>query len=146
MQIGAEMGLSGSAEGVSFSVDSGFSRVSGHETEVKVAEVCARASHSKTYLTKGSSELYSFSLRSDFLRDFQSLPIVVTDAHIDHAWSPFAEFMCKWGSHVVQAAYTGAVYQSWSSSQADRRHSKYDMTLKACVKAEGLKAEAALSV
>lgn len=137
------MGVSGSARGVSFSVDAEFKRVSGSETEVKVAEVRAARYYSKTYIPRGSA-LNSFPLKSEFMKDFQNLPPQVSDPHEDRSWSPFRNFMNKWGSHIVYVAYTGAVYQSWSSAKSEYDYSQYDMEIKACVKAEGIKGQGAL--
>ncbi|OAE31954.1 hypothetical protein AXG93_4421s1050 [Marchantia polymorpha subsp. ruderalis] len=139
--IAADMGVSGEIRGVSFSVDSEFKRVSGSETEVKVAEVRAARLYSKTYLPRGS-ELNSFPLKKEFLQDFQNLPTQVTDPHVDVSWSPFRNFMNKWGSHIVHVAYTGAVYQSFSSSKSEKNYSQRDMEIKACVKAEGITGKA----
>jgi hypothetical protein len=141
--IAADMGVSGSAKGVSFSVDAEFKRVSGSETEVKVAEVRAARFHSKTYIPKGS-ELNSFPLKSGFMKDFQSLPTFVNTPHEDNSWSPYRNFMNKWGSHIVYVAYTGAVYQSWSSAKSEYHYSQNEMEIKACVKAEGIKGQGAL--
>jgi hypothetical protein len=141
--IAADMGVSGSAKGVSFSVDAEFKRVSGSETEVKVAEVRAARFHSKTYIPRGS-ELNSFPLKSGFMKDFQSLPTYVNTPHEDNSWSPYRNFMNKWGSHIVYVAYTGAVYQSWSSAKSEYHYSQNEMEIKACVKAEGIKGQGAL--
>jgi hypothetical protein len=141
--IAAHMGLSGSAKGVGFSVDSEFNRVTGSETDVKVAEVHAMRFHSKTYIPRGS-ELNNLPLKSGFMRDFRNLPTLVKDPHMDNAWSPYRDFMNKWGSHIVYVAYTGAVYQSWSSARSDLKYSQWQMQAKACVKAEGIKGQGAL--
>ncbi|PTQ27330.1 hypothetical protein MARPO_0205s0001 [Marchantia polymorpha] len=139
--IATDMGLRGSYQQISFSVNAAFNRVSGSETEVKVAEVQAARLHSKTYLPRGS-ELNSFPLKKEFLQDFQNLPTQVTDPHVDVSWSPFRNFMNKWGSHIVHVAYTGAVYQSFSSSKSEKNYSQRDMEIKACVKAEGITGKA----
>lgn len=142
-QIAADMGVSGTAKGVSLSVDSEFSRVTGSETNVKVAEVHAMRFHSKTYIPRGP-DLNKLSLNDAFMKDFRRLPVFVNDSHMDSAWSPFRDFMNKWGSHIVYVAYTGAVYQSWTSARSELQYSQWQMQAKACVKAEGLKNVGAL--
>lgn len=139
------MGISGSANGITFSVESEFKRVSGSETEIKVAEVHAMRFHRKTYIPRGS-ELNAFPLNGDFLKDFGDLPTLVKDPHTAHPWSPFRDFMNKWGSHIVYAAYTGAVYQTWSSAKSELNYNQWQMQAKACVKARGSKTMAPLKV
>ncbi|KAL2619900.1 hypothetical protein R1flu_000105 [Riccia fluitans] len=116
--IATEMGISGGYRGVELSVSSAFNKVTGHETDVKVADVHAVSYSSRTFVERGSN-LYKFPLKSDFLKDFQGFPVTVKDPHTDSAWGPFRDFMNKWGSHIVTAAYTGVVFQSWSSAKAE---------------------------
>ena len=39
----------------------------------------------------------------------------------------------------MTSAYTGAVYQSWPSAKSEYNYKQWQMTAKACVKAEGIK-------
>ncbi|KAG6545026.1 hypothetical protein Mapa_013718 [Marchantia paleacea] len=139
--IGAQMGISGSYNALSFSVDSEFKRVSGQESNVKVAEVRAMSFYSRTYVERGV-DLFNFPLKSEFLNDFRSLPTLLDSPEYDLAWAPFRDFMRKWGSHIVYVAYTGAAFQSWSSARSERNYEQWQMEAKACVKAEGIKGAA----
>ena len=136
------MGLSGSAKGVTLSVSAEFGRVTGHEENVKVAEVHAMRFSKKSYISRG--DINNIALSEDFKNSFSNLPVFVQDAHDDQSWAPFQRFMSKWGSHIVTSAYTGAVYQSWSSARSEYNYKQWQMTAKACVKAEGIKGQGAI--
>lgn len=136
------MGLSGSAKGVTLSVSGEFGRVTGHEENVKVAEVHAMRFRKKSYISRG--DITKLALNEDFQSSFSNLPVLVEDAHDDQSWAPFQRFMSKWGSHIVTSAYTGAVYQSWSSARSEYNYEQWQMTARACVKAEGIKGQGAI--
>jgi hypothetical protein len=140
-EIAAEMGIKESHREVRFSVESEFKRLAGPERDVNAAEVHAKRLHSKTYIPRGSN-LNDFPLKDDFMKDFRRLPVYVKDAHDDRSWIPFRDFMNKWGSHIVDTAYTGAVYQSWSTAKSSNNYRQGQMEAKACMKAEGLKGRA----
>jgi len=140
-EIANEMGIKGSQREICFSVESAFKRLAGDEKDVRAAEVHAMRLHSKTYIPRGH-ELNDFPLKDEFKQDFRKLPAFVRDAHVDQAWSPHRDFMNKWGSHIVDVAYTGAVYQSWSTAKADNNYNQRQMEARACTKAEGTKGNA----
>lgn len=140
-QIAREMGIKGSFREICFSVQSEFRNLVGPENEVNAAEVHAIRMHSKTYIPPGSN-LNEFPLKNDFKEDFRRLPTEVKEAHEDRAWQPFRDFMHKWGSHIVQAAYTGVIYQSWSSARCTDNYKQSQLAARACAKAEGVKGNA----
>jgi len=145
-EIARQWGIKGTLREMCFSVESEFKRLVGdHEKEVMAAEVHAMRLHSKTYVPRGSN-LNDVPLKNDFKSDFSRLPTHMRDAHEDHAWMPFRDFMNKWGSHIVQTAYTGAVYQSWSSAGTSHGYKREQMEARACLKAEGKKGDGALEV
>lgn len=139
-------GLKGTRRVKDFSVESFFKSLVGDEQqEVMAAEVHAMRLHCKTYVPKGSN-LNDFPLKDEFKNDFRKLPVTVKDAHDDRAWMPFHDFMKKWGSHIVDTAYTGARYSSWSSASTSRRYSRQQLEARACLKAEGKRGDGALEV
>lgn len=140
-EIAREIGIRGSQREVRFSVESIFRSLVGPERDVNAAEVHARRVHSKTYIQRGS-HLNDFPLRDDFKRDFGRLPVELKEAHEDSDWKPFRDFMNKWGSHIVETAYTGSVYQSWSSAKRDNRYKQAQLEARACLRAEGARGSA----
>ena len=109
---------------------------------MKVAEVHAMTFSKKSYISRG--DLHNIALSEDFKNSFSKLPAFVQDAHDDKSWAPFQRFMSKWGSHIVTSAYTGAVFQSWSSARSEYNYKQWQMTAKACAKAEGIKGQGAI--
>jgi len=142
-ELACEMGIKGSPREEWFTVESEFKRLVGEARDVNAAEVHVMRLHSKTYVPRGS-HLNDFPLKDDFKQDFRKLPTIVKDAHEDHSWMPFRDFMNKWGSHIVDTAYTGAVYQTWSSARSSNKYKQSQMEARACAKAEGLKGNGAL--
>jgi hypothetical protein len=145
-EIAREWGIKGTYREMCFTVESEFERLVGDkQKEVTAAEVHAVRLHSKTRVPKGSN-LNDFPLKGDFKNDFRKLPTNVKDAHEDRAWMPFRDFMKKWGSHIVDTAYTGAMFQSWSSAGTSHGYKREQMEARACLKAEGKKGNGALEV
>jgi hypothetical protein len=142
-EIAREMGIKGSPREVCFSVESEFKRLVGEEKDVNAAVVHAMRLHSKTYVPRGSN-LNDFPLKDEFKQDFRKLPTILKDAHEDHAWRPYRDFMNKWGSHIVDTAFTGAAYQSWSSANPSHNYKQSQMEARACLKAEGKSSNGAL--
>lgn len=141
-EIAREFGIEGSHREVRFSVESEYKRLVGPErADVNAAQVHATRLHCKTYIPRGSN-LNDFPLKDAFMKDFRKLPAHVKDAHEDRAWQPFRDFMNEWGSHIVDTAFTGAVYQSWSSAKSSNNYKQSQMEARACMKAEGLKGSA----
>jgi hypothetical protein len=140
-EIAREYGIKGTRREIRFTVESEYKRLVGEERDVNAAEVHAMRLHSKTYVPRGSN-LNDFPLKDEFKQDFRKLPTIVRDAHEDHSWRPFRDFMNKWGSHIVETAYTGAMYQSWSSASISHKYKQSQMEARACMKAEGLKGDA----
>ena len=141
MQIAREIGIKGSDREIAFTVESEFRRLAGSERHVRAAEVRAVRLHSRSYIPQGK-DMNDLPLNNDFKNDFHKLPVHVKDAHEDRAWQPFREFMHKWGSHIIEEAYTGSVYQSWSTARSSDNYNQQQMEARACVKAEGVKGNA----
>jgi hypothetical protein len=135
-QLARERGIDESLKEECFSVQAEFKRLAGPERDVNAAEVHAIRFHCKTYIQK-DHRWNVFPLKGDFKNDFNKLPVTVKNAHEDRAWQPFRDFMNKWGSHLVETAYTGAAYQSWSSAKRSNNYKQSQLAARACVKAEG---------
>jgi len=142
-EIACEMGIKGSPSEIYFTVESEFKRLVGDEKDVNAAEVHAMRIRSKTYIPKGSN-LNDFPLKEEFKQDFHKLPTTLKNPHEDHAWRPYRDFMNKWGSHIIDTAFTGAVYQSWSSANPSHNYKQSQMEARACLKAEGKSSNGAL--
>ena len=79
IQIASNMGLEGSANGNTLSVSAEFGRVTGHEENMKVAEVHAMSFSKKSYIERG--DINKIAHNDDFKDHFSNLPVFVKDTN-----------------------------------------------------------------
>ncbi|XP_024521311.1 DELTA-alicitoxin-Pse2b-like [Selaginella moellendorffii] len=136
MSLGAEASISGNYQAVSATLQSTFNSISAGEQEISALSLDA-VSISKMK-TLNSNKVDHLPLNPKFFEELQTLPVEVAEPGVSSSWTPFQQFLSKWGSHYISTIYTGSLLQQWSSAKSSKSYSQQQFKAQACLKLEGL--------
>lgn len=77
------------------------------------------------------------NLHTDFLEDFNKLPVKIRNPENPSAWQEFYAFLDKWGSHVMTQITFGSKLEHWESYLDDGSLDIKKLEAKACLEIEG---------
>jgi hypothetical protein len=78
------------------------------------------------------------ALANDLLTDFKALPYPIADPDLKSSWNQYDKFLKRYGSHFVSKLFSGARYRSFVTLKSSSQIKESELTVAACLSAEGL--------
>lgn len=91
----------------------------------------------KILVRRGCLEGDGAKLKSQFLSDLELLPVTVVNPWQSNSWSPYRNFLRKFGSHVINSVSLGSSFKQMTFAESEKSYSERDFKVKSCVSLVG---------
>lgn len=110
---------------------------SSSENKVSGLSMNALGVTEKIVVRRGCLERDEGTLRKDFMKDLELLPLIINSPWKSNSWEPYHNFLEKYGSHIATSVTLGASFKQMTFAESSKSYSEREFEVKSCLSVAG---------